>query len=194
MIFKGFIFDLDGTLVDSKLNFENIRTDLELPTDAPILEEIARWPSEKKKWAQAILDKHEVAGAEDSVIYPGVAEFLKELKKQNRPHAIFTRNSRIATERTLQKHKMDFSLVITRDDAPAKPSPEGLLQIINSFQIPKQETLYIGDYLYDLQAGRAAQIPTAIYLSTLPLDFDITGAHFTFEDFFQLPGLLSKPL
>ena len=36
---KAFIFELDGTLVDSKLDFTHIRVDIGMPENEPILED-----------------------------------------------------------------------------------------------------------------------------------------------------------
>lgn len=186
MKFKGLVFDLDGTLVDSKLDFDQLRNDLGLSPQEPILEAVQEWPLEKQRWAHQIIDNHELAGAQCSVIYPGVAELLQTLAKKQVPSAVFTRNSRRATEITLDKHNLRFSHVITRNDAPAKPDPTGLLQIAKHFQLVPRDILYVGDYLYDLKAGLAAQIPTALYLSQTPVDFDTNGAHFIFSDYHQL--------
>ena len=41
-LIRGFIFDLDGTLVDSRLDFEAIRRDMGLPSRTPILEALER--------------------------------------------------------------------------------------------------------------------------------------------------------
>jgi phosphoglycolate phosphatase-like HAD superfamily hydrolase len=38
---KGVIFDLDGTLADSRLDFARLRADLGLPPPTPILEALA---------------------------------------------------------------------------------------------------------------------------------------------------------
>jgi len=192
MTFKGFIFDLDGTLVDSKLDFEKLRKELGLPQNAPILEAVSGWSPEKQKWAHDVIDANELAGAEASEMYDGVNDFLAWLKDKKRPHAIFTRNSRRATNLTLNKHNLSFTHVITRDEAPAKPNPQGLLTLVKNFGLQNQETLYVGDYLYDLQAGLAAQIPTALFFSQQPVDFDARGAHFTFTHFSQLLEIL-KP-
>ncbi len=186
MVFKGFIFDLDGTLVDSQLNFKKLREDLGIAPAIPILEETSSWPEDKKLWAHQIIDDHELTGAENSVLYPGVAEFLDLLGQTQIPAGVFTRNSRRSTEITLQKHHLHFQQVITRDDAPPKPDPRGLLKIAQHFQLESSEILYVGDYLYDLKAGLAARIPTALFSPQSEFDFDINGALFTFNNYIEL--------
>lgn len=186
MLFKGFIFDLDGTLVDSKLNFEKLRFELDIKPNAPILEEIQTWSIEKQQWAHSIINAHELSGAEISELYPGVRDFLQLLTVAQIPSAIFTRNSKMATELTLNKHSLIFKEVITRNDAPPKPHPAGLLQIAKNFRLANHEILYVGDYLYDLKAGLAAQMPTALYIPKACADFETAGAHFIFSDFNEL--------
>ncbi len=44
---RGVVFDLDGTLVDSRLDFEAMRRQMNLPKGAPLLETIAQLPSEQ---------------------------------------------------------------------------------------------------------------------------------------------------
>ena len=41
---RGIIFDLDGTLVDSRLDFDAMRHEMGLPTGIPILEGLAAIP------------------------------------------------------------------------------------------------------------------------------------------------------
>jgi HAD superfamily hydrolase (TIGR01549 family) len=183
--YRGFIFDLDGTLVDSALDFAAIRRDIGLADNSPILESIAGFTPGDRAEAFRIIDRHEEAGAHASILIPGVAEFLAKLKKENKLTAIFTRNSKKVTAMTLIKHGLDFSVVMTRDDAPAKPDPTALHLIGKKWNCLNSELLFVGDYLYDLRAGLAAQVPTALYLST-PADFDTQGAVFCFNSFLEL--------
>lgn len=189
MKYQAFIFDLDGTLVDSALDFQALRLELGLSPNDPILESIAEWTEERRAWAHDVIHQHERRGAEVSTLMPGVAEFLTLIASRQKPVALFTRNSREVALATLQKHGLEFSLVISRDDAPAKPKPDGLHVIAETLGLSPSEILFVGDYLYDLQAGQAAQMPTALYLCE-PADFDAEGAVFQFGHFDELHGFV----
>lgn len=186
MKYQAFIFDLDGTLVDSALDFQALRAELGLGPNDPILESIAPWSDQRRAEAHAVIHRHELRGCEVSTLIPGVTEFLKLLAARKKPAALFTRNSREVALTTMRKHSLDFELVVSRDDAPAKPKPDGLHVIAKTWGLPPSEILFVGDYLYDLQAGQAAQMPTALYL-TQPADFDAAGAVFQFGHFDDLP-------
>jgi HAD superfamily hydrolase (TIGR01509 family) len=161
----GVIFDLDGTLVDSRLDFAAMRRDIGVPEDQPILEYIETLPTlgDRQK-AHEILHRHELHGANVATLIDGVSDFLGQLKSNATKLAVFTRNTRSATEIVVDKFFPDiFSHVITRDDAPPKPDPTGLLQISADWDLHPTQVIYIGDYLFDLQAGRAAGMRTFLY-------------------------------
>lgn len=185
MLYKGYIFDLDGTLVDSAHDYQAIRAELGLAQGEPILEAIASWESQERAKAHEIIHRHELRGAQASTLIPGVIDFLNFLSEHDKPVAIFTRNSRNVTLATLEKHDLKFSQIISRDDAAAKPAPDGLSLIATSWGFSSSQILYVGDYLYDLQAGLAASMPTALYLSA-PADFDTTGCVISFSHYSQL--------
>ncbi|MFN8847144.1 MAG: HAD family hydrolase [Bdellovibrionales bacterium] len=189
MSYKAFVFDLDGTLVDSRIDFNGMTSALKLEHNTPVLEAIEDWPHPEKQKAIETIHRFELEGAMNSTLIPGVEEFLIELKSKKIPVALFTRNSReIATITSLQ-HGLNFDLIITRDEAPPKPKPDGLKKIARYFGVPTTDMLFIGDYLYDLQAGLASQTPTALYLNSTP-DFDTEGCAFTFSSYFYLKNRL----
>lgn len=184
MRIRGVIFDLDGTVVDSRLDFAAIRRDLGVGQGEPILEWIAALPpGAARDKAVEILHGHEHRGADAATLMPGVAEFLARLARAGIHRAVFTRNSRPVTEHTLRRLGLDdFSPVITREDAPPKPDPTGLETICRQWQLPPDDVLFIGDYLYDLEAGRNAGIRTVLYSPTQAFDHDHDPA-WIFDDF-----------
>lgn len=188
-MYQGFIFDLDGTLVDSRLDFAELARRLEVPVGSPLLELVSSWPEKKRNWGMEVIHQFEVEGAERSEIIPGVAEFLEILEEKTIPMGLFTRNSRPTMLRTMEKHGFSFSICYAREDGPPKPSPHGLWKIQKQWNLPKEKILFVGDYLYDLQAGLAAEIPTAIY-QPIPADFDTTGATHLFADYAWLSSLI----
>lgn len=166
---KGVIFDLDGTVVDSRLDFVAIREDLGLRPGEPILEAIEKvTESVERARLQAVLDRHELNGAQGAELMPGVAELLHDLQAQGLRTAVFTRNSKRAALCTIERLRLKFDLVIAREDAPPKPDPAGLEVIRRMWKERPTELVYVGDYAYDLEAGRRAGIPTVLYAPTVP--------------------------
>ena len=50
--------------------------------------------------------------------------------------------------------------VIGRWCVEPKPSPKGIFRLLNHWEVAANDALIVGDYLYDLQVGRAAEIAT----------------------------------
>ncbi len=161
---RGMIFDLDGTLIDSALDFDLIRHDMGLPRGQPILEALAEVPEGvDKDRMRAVLRSHELAGADRATLFPGVSEMLGFLRDEKIPTAILTRNSRESTQIVLNRLALEFDHVLTREDAPPKPDPTGLITIGKRWQFLPSTTPFCGDYRFDLEAGRAAGMPTVLY-------------------------------
>lgn len=161
---RGMVFDLDGTLIDSALDFDLIRHDMGLPRGRPILEALAEVPEGPvKDRMRVILHEHELAGADRATLFPGVAETLSFLHSEKIPTAILTRNSRESTERVLNRLGLQFDLVYTREDAPPKPDPTGLIAICERWRLSPAVVPFCGDYKFDLEAGRAAGMSTVLY-------------------------------
>lgn len=162
---QGVIFDLDGTLVDSKLDFSLLCQQLGWPAGTPILEHLATMTdSSEYQQALSIIEQFELAGAEAAQWMPGAAELLVVLQQLQVPTAILTRNMRSATQLCLQRLGITVDLVLTREDAPAKPDPTGLLLIATHWQKAPAELLFIGDFHFDLSTARAAGMPSCLYL------------------------------
>ena len=72
---------------------------------------------------------------------------------------------RSATQHCLQRLGITVDLVLTREDAPAKPDPTGLLIIAGHWQKAPADLLFIGDFHFDLTTARAAGMPSCLYLN-----------------------------
>src|SRR5688572_22947172 len=112
---RGIVFDLDGTLLDSDLDFDAMRREMQLPP-GPILEAIERLPPHDACRCRTILHRHELAGADKAIPIAGVLGFLKDVERRGLKSAILTRNSRVVTAAMLRKLPAMFDPVITRDD------------------------------------------------------------------------------
>ena len=80
-VVKGVIFDLDGTLIKSPLNFKMIKEKIGCPEEKPVLEYINSLKEEEGERASRILISSEINAAEKSKLYPEVREVINYLKK-----------------------------------------------------------------------------------------------------------------
>ena len=161
---RGVIFDLDGTLIDSGLDFEQMRREMRFPRGQPILEAIDSLDDAgRREKCLAILHDHERRGALAATLMPGARELVDELSRRGIPQGILTRNSRAMTRLALQRLDLDFTTVLTREDAPPKPDPAGLLAICRTWSVEPAEVLFVGDFHFDVLAGRRAGMTTVLY-------------------------------
>ena len=163
----AWIFDMDGTLTVSIHDFEAIRKELGLEPGEPILEVLAQMPTEKARPLHQRLDEIEFEVAGRATAGEGVAKLLDSLRSRGVPLGILTRNGRdIAFETLRACGLMEFftpEYVIGREQAKPKPEPDGILQLLSKWQQPAARTVMVGDYFFDLAAGRAAGTST-VYL------------------------------
>ena len=155
------IFDMDGTLTEEMLDFAQIRRDLGLAPGG-ILEQLADLPPERRRHAETILHRHELAAAEACRVHEGAVELLAALAGRNIRTALLTRNSVVCTQRILARHNLHLDYVATREDLPHKPHPDSILNITRRMAIAPLHTLMVGDYLYDVEAARNAGTDMAL--------------------------------
>lgn len=160
---RGIIFDLDGTLVDSGLDFDLMRREMGLPAGGPLLEALAALPEPRAVECREILARHEWAGAQRARLMPGVAEFLDELNRRGIHRAVLTRNCREVALATIGRLKLEFDLVVAREDAPAKPDPAAIWMVCEKWTLPRSKVVMLGDFVFDVEAGRQAGVRTVLY-------------------------------
>ncbi len=188
---RGVVFDLDGTLVQQELDFEAMRREIGLATGSPLLEALDALAGEASVFAWTVLQRHERAAALAARLNPGVAEFLGWLDARAVRRAILSRNSRAAVDLVLGRWDLRFDPIVTREDAPYKPNPQGLWQICEAWQLAPAEVLMVGDYLYDLQAGQNAGVRTALVTHGRAWPF-AAQADLAFASFEEIPEMLRE--
>jgi phosphoglycolate phosphatase len=112
-----------------------------------------------KKKLFSILDKFELESGKSVYPFPEAKEVLASLKRRSVKLAVLTNSGRRAATRILERSSLSryFDFVLTRDDVEAmKPRPEGVIQAVSLFSLPKERVVYVGDSMYDIMAAKAA--------------------------------------
>jgi len=158
------IFDLDGTLTVSAHDFEHMRRELGLAPQTPILEALQAMPESEAAPLWESLNELEFYYAGKASVMQGADELLQKLHANGRQLAILTRNTMPVVKHTLQACKIDhfFPLdhILDRDSCIPKPSPDGINRLLKFWQADAADTVMVGDYLYDLEAGKGAGVAT----------------------------------
>ncbi len=167
---KHFIFDMDGTLTLAVHDFVHIRSELGLPLDKPILESISARPLTQQTTLHDKLYELEIGYAEQAKPQNYVYELLQHLSTLNYSLGILTRNSKQLAITTLNACGLlkyfPPNNIIGRDDAKPKPDPHGITLLMQQWDASAGETAIVGDYYFDLAAGRNANITTVHFDET----------------------------
>lgn len=157
------IFDLDGTLTEPFLDFDAIREEIGLPP-GPILESLAALPLQERERADGILRRREWDAARHATLHAGAREAIDDCRSKGFATAILTRNARAPAEHVMTTFGLEVDALWTRDDGPVKPSPEPVWALCRILSAEPRRSWVVGDYLFDLQAGRAAGTGTVLMI------------------------------
>ncbi|MBA2117236.1 HAD family hydrolase [Bremerella alba] len=162
---KGIIFDMDGTLVDSGLDFAAMRAAMGLRPGIPILEQLAELSQDDRAAKEEILHRHELEGAKRASMIDGADRLLQALAQEGRPMAIVTRNSTETTRYTLNFLNIGhyFDIIICREDGPHKPDPWAILEICRRWKLTVDEVVMVGDYELDILSAHNAGCPSVLF-------------------------------
>lgn len=173
------IFDLDGTLIDSRedlsIAVNLMRKDFGLdflPVETitsyvgngtrKLVERSLAGTSVDIERAIPLMKQHYLEHLTDrTTLYDGVAEGLAELHSMGVPLAVITNKPFIPCKKILDHHKLldVFGEVIGGDSGfPLKPEPESLLHTIRKFSAPAATSWILGDNYTDMESGRRAGI------------------------------------
>ncbi|HEY2461330.1 MAG TPA: HAD-IA family hydrolase [Candidatus Acidoferrum sp.] len=179
---RGVIFDLDGTLIDSKRDLihsvnamlqEMRRAQLHEDTisgyighGAPML--VARamgaaaTEAELQRALQFFLSYYEEHKMDNTCAYPDVAETLEQLK--HLPMAVLTNKPVRVSIRILDAlHLSKYFRVVYGGNSfkTKKPDPQGANQILQELAVYASAALLVGDSDVDIQTARNARIQAA---------------------------------
>ncbi|MBU3914759.1 HAD-IA family hydrolase, partial [bacterium] len=135
-----------------------------VPEGKDILDFIAECPEQKAHVLLEKLDRIEIKLAEISLPAEGLDLLMKTLKRFDIKMGIITRNTKQNAQTSLDKIDVlkyfPDECIIGRDEALPKPDPDGIFKLLESWKGTPDNTVMVGDYLYDLQAGKAAGTAT----------------------------------
>ena len=159
------IFDLDGTLTIPVHDFPAIRSALGMTeSDTDILRFLASLAPDESEARHARLIEIEYELAGKTAAAPGAGRLLGHLLGRSARVGILTRNTREIALHTLGQIGLKGYFadgdILGRDEAAPKPHPEGIEKLLAAWGRGADETVMVGDYLFDLQVGRAAGTAT----------------------------------
>ncbi|MEM1009218.1 MAG: phosphoglycolate phosphatase [Myxococcota bacterium] len=175
------IFDLDGTLIDSSDDIyyavNRVLQERLLPPlpKSQILSFIGKgvhWLVQQvlsachvdevdlQIFKKRLMEIYSANSASKTVVYPGVHRNLKQLAQTPLKMAICTNKPEELARSILEElgiHHYFIGLLGGESLSKRKPSPEPLQFLMELFEVRPEQTLMIGDSVYDIIAGKAAQ-------------------------------------
>ncbi len=185
---QAVIFDLDGTLIHSDLDFDLIRRRIGL-SDGAVLEALQEMSDSDRRRATRILTEHEYQAVREARLDANAHTVLAALDQRGIRTALLTRNSSASAQTAIQLHKLSFEIVFSREDTPVKPSPEPVLAICASLNVTPAQTILVGDHLFDLQSANDAGARSVLLCNERNAKF-IPHAWRTIETLDQILDLL----
>jgi phosphoglycolate phosphatase len=212
-MYKLWVFDLDGTLVDSARTVTDIlnekRSELGLPgVDVSAL---VPWLSLGGEQLVAQALELPLASAAEHVldfrcrylerrtpkesVYPGVNELLGALAERNKRIAVCTNKPRNLAEKVLAEVGLDRWVEFTcaGGDLPvSKPHVETLMSCLRRFAVSSSETLLVGDSTVDHRLASAAGVKFAFFQKGYDDGVSICSGDISISSHLQLKSMLSE--
>ena len=174
------LFDLDGTLVETNIDFDLMRHEMfSLAAQAGLRESdlpnldilgIVRYIEEHlgndrgrefKAQAFQVLEEIELRHAHDTQEIGFARELLEALRTRKVKIGVVTRNCRVASDVSIAATDLTPDLMLCREDVQqTKPHPEQLLTALSLLGALPERSVMVGDHRMDVIAGKAAGMRT----------------------------------
>lgn len=181
--FDSFLFDLDGTLLDTCRDMGNAlntvldnhdKPPLPLKTIRPFVSKggmvmvcLAFQCTPQSEQSRALLneflDTYRQTISRHTVLFPGMDSILKAIEHSGRTWGIVTNKPGFLTDPLLRALQLDkrVGCVVSGDTLPEKkPHPAPLLHACKQINAKPSQSIYIGDDERDVEAGRRAGMTT----------------------------------
>lgn len=175
------IFDFDGTLFDSltdvancfnqtfeKLGFETMDPSFYIKSFGGNIYEItSKILNEKNSPENVELVKKTYAeiyskdSKENTRLFNGMLEVLEQLQEEKIILAINSNRNSPSIKKFLERYANHINFLDIQghiDSKPSKPDPEGVNTIIQKAGVAREESVYIGDSITDIQTAKNAHI------------------------------------
>jgi len=174
---RAVLFDFDGTLADTapdlaaavnRMRTEQGHEPLPLEKLRPFASAGARGlvhaafgvkpgDAEYNAMRESFLGFYAERVCEETRLFPGIAELLRELRARELRWGIVTNKSTRFTEAIVTALKLEPDCVACGDTTPhLKPHPASLLHAAEQLRLAPADCCYLGDDLRDMKAARAA--------------------------------------
>ena len=182
---QGIIFDLDGTLIDSRsdiaaaLNAARLHFGLKPHALKEVLPMIGKGlphlvqqgfldaPEHHQQAVEISMAYYQKFPTDHTLIFPGVPETLTKLQKMGYPLAIISNKPTDLMLPVLQSLRLDsfFHPIIGGEDFPnRKPDPMAAEDVARRWQVPCEQILMVGDMEPDAEMAKRANMPFAFCL------------------------------
>lgn len=161
---RGWVFDLDGTLILAMHDFDQVKRRLGLAVDRPLLEGIEAAPAGERAALWAEVRRWEASLAAQARPAPDAVALLEALASRSASLGVLTRNTRDTALATLAAAGLDRFFhaddVLGRTCAAPKPAPDGVHRLLARWQLPPSAAVMLGDDVTDVLTGQAAGTAT----------------------------------
>ncbi|MBJ2173780.1 HAD family hydrolase [Aureibaculum sp. A20] len=181
MNFKGVLFDLDGTLVNSLEDIANamnsVLSQCNYPTHTlvdyksftgkgilSLVEVSLPKTAQNKETIASCMEQFLTFYSENCTVntkpYDGIMELLDELKSRQLKLAVFSNKADDFTKKIVEALLPGYFSIVAglKIEAHKKPNPLVALQICEQLNIKPQEAIYVGDTNVDMQTATNADL------------------------------------